>query len=610
MINSNSLLILLLNNFIEAALPPPYDPPHLLQSRCQGLDPVYDDQGSLNGYRGVCDVDRWNESSTNINSMHPIDNGILDTTEHRYRQPNDSSFFDWLSPHHDIIHNHPHYRQAHSHHRHCIQEKRTGLFGFIANLFGGQDHDGTQHPDEHQFNDPYMELGPQSRCINDQYYKDNPFASDDPYSLNLAHRIHKIHHKINDPAAEDIDNLKTDLHDHYDRLNRHLDCHCRHELPRSRKYHIHHRPIQHHSIETLVKPNLDTNCSSPCQIHSSMHFDPSMDMEDEHMAMLRMSGFAAQHAHNTRANFDKGSLQMHLFHPVNNSGTLLDQSCNDPERNRLRVEKVIVVKRIKVPAIKTGPARLYDSFDDDKPMQMNSLANAIPGPPCGCINADYNSSHNSFDDDNDDDEMDQSVDDFSMMQQPMSQLAMMSGQMNPMMMNHTIMQPGLQLSPSPNPNSYYNQNYHKNYRYNNPMYRQRSTFPMSNQPRTLTQTSFSQALPKQPQEQYVQQRWPPVLQPQQPQQPQPQFPIQQLSPPTMIQQPQQQFPIQPSPMIQQPQQQFPIQQLSPPPIIQQPQLPLVQQPQQPQLSPPPMIQLLPQQPQIQQVLPPMPQQPV
>lgn len=505
---------------------------YMMQSQCHGLNPVYSNQGALKGYRGICNVSKWNGVPGHFNSMHPIDTNLLAFNHQpiqksptwldslfgttpvthsgikiKYKQPSDLSLFDWLSPHHDIIRNHPHYRHAHLRHRHCIRRKHTGLFEYIGNIFGF----GSGHPDHDHLsiNDPYDRLSHGSRCLNSQYYKSNPFVVNDnqydPYSLHLAHRINHIHHQLKDPLNTNFDELNDDLHSHYDRLHRHLDCHCHHELPHSRKYRIHHRPIGYHSMNMIAQPNMEMNSIYPAQIHSSMNFDPSMDMEDEHMAMLRMSGMAAQHAYNMGQNVpDSNYLQMQMFHPVNSYG----QALNDPEWNRLRVEKVIVIKRLKVPVVRNVPVPMpvpvpypvpsassstsgsfsqYSAYENvqpgymgnntylidgnDSPMQMDTIVQAISGAPCGCLNHQYSNSmapdYNSM-------MMMNSVpNQFLMNQMPMNNVGFsaptqqMYGQYpnsvspppNPMMLAQTMMQPGLQLAPSPyNYNNGYNQN--------------------------------------------------------------------------------------------------------------------------------------------------------
>lgn len=410
MINK-TLVILLFGLLIEAS-----STPFPLQTQCQGLHPVYDDHGNLIGQRGVCDVDHWDGHESQINSMHPIDthslvphsessswfgglfggSGHHDTDHHHHHHidinhvahpPPDVGLFDWLSPHHDLIRNRPEYRSAHVAHHHCIQKKKEGLFDFLGNLFGsstGSSHDHVLNDDHHQ--DPY---GTHSRCLNSDYYHQNPFHQDDnqfdPYSLHVGTNIHHLKNQINNPnSVDDLDTLKSSLHTNYDRLHRHLDCHCNHELPSSEMHHIHHRPISHHSMHMIAHPDPNQTSPFPLQLHSSMPLDPSMDMEDEHMSLMRLSGHAAQSAYNS-GHFNQNSpmesdpLRMHVFHPVNHyAGTTTTTETgmyDDPEWNKLRVEKVIIIKRIKIPVIKKVSVPVPVKVPVPYPVMVPSPAN-------------------------------------------------------------------------------------------------------------------------------------------------------------------------------------------------------------------------------------------
>ena len=77
----------------------------------------------------------------------------------------DKNFFDWLTPHHDIIRNHPHYRKVHFGHHQCIHKKKSGLFDFIGSLF--------ESGSNRKFDDPYRNLDNHSRCLTPEYYKNN-----------------------------------------------------------------------------------------------------------------------------------------------------------------------------------------------------------------------------------------------------------------------------------------------------------------------------------------------------------------------------------------------------------------------------------------------------
>lgn len=450
MINKSILLFLI--NSIASAITPPYH----LQTQCQGLLPVYDDDGNLMGQRGVCDVDHWNGPESEINSMHPIDIhsmgidsvhisphtdpssstwfgglfGQTPVTDHHESgniKPADLSLFDWLSPHHDIIRNRPEYRKAHITHRHCIHKKKEGLFDFLGKMFGLGSKPSYDHV-LNGINDPYMS---EHRCLHSKYYAENPFRHGtdqyDPYSMHIGKNIHFLKNQINDPSSIDnVDTLKSNLHANYDRLHRHLDCHCHHELPSSGKYKIHHRPISHHSMRMIAQPDPSRNSQFPLQVHSSMALSPSMDMEDEHVALTRLSGYAAQNAYNS-GHFNGGTnaLRMQMFQPVNKYPGV-SETPDDPEWNKLRVEKIIVIKRIKIPVIRkvsvpvpvpvpypvmtpssdttgsnqsSAQSSVFSSAKSGymgdntylvdsgaSPMPMNSLVHAISGAPCECMN--------------------------------------------------------------------------------------------------------------------------------------------------------------------------------------------------------------------------------
>lgn len=331
-----------------------------LQGQCKGLRPVYDDHGNLIGYSGSCDIDKWNGSLSSANSLHYIDPNL--TSLHKlgkikYKQPKDVNLFDWLSPHHDIIRNHPHYRDAHLNHSHCIRKTKSGLFDFLGSLFNYD----SRRKAFNDFSDPYSNLGKGERCLNHQYYSNNALDIEkkyyDPYALHLGHKIHHVKSQLDNIEPENIESQKKNLRKLYSQLHRHLDCHCHHESPQSKLLNIHHHPIDEHSMSMIAHPIIGSNSNDNLQIHSSIPLDQNMDMEDERMALTRMSKFAAQHAYtmdhfNEESLAGNGALRMEMFHPVN---PYIDSShsgiSHDPEWNRLKVEKVIVIKRIKVPLV-------------------------------------------------------------------------------------------------------------------------------------------------------------------------------------------------------------------------------------------------------------------
>ena len=431
--------------FSNAAYAAGQSPPYM-HSQCQGLNSVYDGLGNLRGYRGTCDVRRWNGQSPSINSMHPIDMKMLSNSinEPRGIAPNpenqapDKNFFDWLTPHHDIIRNNPHYRKAHFGHHQCIHKKKSGLFDFIGSLF--------ESGSNRKFDDPYRNLDNHSRCLTPEYYKNNIIDLEknnyDPFAIGLGNNILNLQNQINSlNDTDELDQLRQNLHDHYDRLHRHFDCHCHHELPDSRIRGVHHYPTGHHSIETLSHPDTFYNSNYPLQMNSTMPADASMDLEDERMALMRMSGLASQQAYNMdqvspNSLFNTGTLRMQMFHPVNSYGQLnYDQNIyEDPDWNRLKVEKVIVIKRLKVPVVKNIPVPVpvpvpypidssatsnagnYNGLsyggmeselnsvpqgyignntymidsEETVPTGMDSIVQAISGAPCNCADTSMN----------------------------------------------------------------------------------------------------------------------------------------------------------------------------------------------------------------------------
>ena len=424
-----------------------------LHSQCQGLNSVYDNDGNLSGYRGVCDVNKYDGNNPSINSMHAIDTKLLsdsihdprsinarsnsswsrgltaDSSSHKIEPSIENSFFDWLTPHHDIIRNHSHYRKAHFQHRHCINKKKSGLFDFIGRLF-----DSEKKPN---FEDPYINLDKKSRCLNPEYY--NVEANNfDPFAIGMGHNIQNLRNQIrNLTDSNEIELMKNRLHNHFDSLHRHLDCHCHHELSDSKLHRVHHYPIKDHSIQTLSYPDTYNDSLYPSQMSSTLPIDPSIDLEDEHMALMRMSGLASQQAYNhnqfnPNSLTDTGTLRMQMFHPVNSYAQMNTDQTNDDDSdwNRLRVEKIIVIKRLKVPIVKNipvpvpvpvpflvpssmnnnlenstgfynggGSSELYSipqgymgnntymvDSEDSSTNGMDSIVNAISGAPCSCLN--------------------------------------------------------------------------------------------------------------------------------------------------------------------------------------------------------------------------------
>jgi hypothetical protein len=343
-----------------------------LHGQCKGLRPVHDDHGDLIGYKGSCDVDKWNGSLPSVNSLHPVDPNLMALNNNnenfvthsigkiKYKQPKDVSLFDWLSPHHDIIRNHPHYRYAHMNHNHCIRKAKTGLFDFIESLFNYDSH-RKNHNQPNDFKDPYSDLDEGARCLNSQYYNNNSLDIEkkyyDTYALHLAHKIHNIQGQFDSTDNANPESMKKDLRKNYGQLYRHLDCHCHHELPQSQMLNIHHHPIEGRAMNIIAHP-IAGPAADNLQMHSSIPLDANMDMENDHMTLTRMANVAAQHAYkmnhfNDDSLSDNGSaLQMEMFHPTNyyiNNDT--NYKNNNTEWNRLRVEKVIVIKRIKVPVV-------------------------------------------------------------------------------------------------------------------------------------------------------------------------------------------------------------------------------------------------------------------
>lgn len=476
-----------------------------LQGQCKGIRPLYDNQGNLIGYKGSCDVDKWNGSLSSVNSLHPIDPNLMALNHEnliagpndkiKYEQPKNASLFDWLSPHHDIIRNHPHYRHAHLNHGHCIRKAKTGLFDFLGSLFNY----GTDRKNYNQFgtlNDPYSGLDQGTRCLNSQYYNNYPLDIEkkyyDPYALQLAHQIHHIRNQVNTNENSNNEFLKKHLRKRYRQLHRHLDCHCHHESAQSKLLNIHHHPIEGHSMNIIAHP-MAGSATRSLQLHSSIPLDENMDMENEHMALLRMSNLAAQRAYdmnyfNDESLAGNGALRMEMFHPVNpymnNSGNY------DPEWNRLRVEKVIVIKRIKVPVVTKVSVPIpvpvpypmptssnvvangdsqYQNYDENdtsaqfnniqpqflgnntymidsaesQPEQMTSIVRAISGAPCESFEQEQSYINSPYIP-----PMNQVINRSYNYNPPTNHCNMINGS-NMAMSTHTAIQPGLQLYPAP-----------------------------------------------------------------------------------------------------------------------------------------------------------------
>jgi hypothetical protein len=536
--------------FLRSVIIADYSSNNRLHSNCRGLHPVYDNHGNLKGHRGMCKIEKWDGLNPSMDALHPVDPDLVnlhydDSITHQinhdsssceprsnwpsevfgssllnhhnaavhFEQPQNLSLFDWLSPHHDIIRNNPHYRHAHFHHHHCIDKTRSGLFSFLESLFGGNSYDRQKSVD-----DPYKSIRNSDHCLDPSFYASNPFNSHeheyeyDPYSVNLAHRIHHLHGQLKNSDLSAHEQLRNELHDNYEKLHRHLDCHCHHDLPDSEVYNIHHHPLEHHSISMLAHLDPRKDDQLPLHLHSTVPLDPSMDMENEHMAVLRMASHASQHAYNLghfNDDSDTQALRMQMFHPVNNYSIDMgrEHELDDPEWNHLKVEKVIVIKRIKIPIIKkirvpvpvpvpypmpssdSNPSGVADQAEskfanaktgymgnntymidtnEASPIKMNSLVNAISGAPCGCTNArnslgDFNSSQDIFDSHQNSSLISNP---YQLISHPKTYNSMMQtqatmnpypymdpysqspyNQPNPMVVANTMMQPGLQLSP-------------------------------------------------------------------------------------------------------------------------------------------------------------------
>lgn len=488
------------------ANPSPYD----IQSQCKGMRPVYDDQGNLKGYNGSCNVNKWDGSFPSVNSLHPIDPALLtlppeqlpiqaDNVLHsssnrkmKYKQPKNLSLFDWLSPHHDIIRNHPHYRHAHLSHNHCIEKAKTGLFDFLNSIFNS-DSGPSKSKYTKEGSDPYSSLDSKARCLKDHYYANNHMNIGqkyfDTYAIHLGHQISNLQRQFNDTDPRNMKSLRKNLRIRYNQLHRHLDCHCHHGLPMSKMLNVHNYPIEDHSIDILAQRTPDPDINAPLQLHSSIPLDPSMDMENEYMTLMRMSNLAAQHAHKmnyfNEDSSDIGALRMEMFHPVNPYTTSFNSSINDSsDWNRLKVERVIVIKRIKIPVVtkvsvpvpvpvpypipsgdasqananlsqysqsqlsETQPGYIGNNTymvdaADSQPEQMNSIVRAISGFPCvspgysSAVPYNYQSQNYNF---------------------PQSYgnpyCDAMAHTSNSAMLTHNMIQPGIQLYPSPSLSPY------------------------------------------------------------------------------------------------------------------------------------------------------------
>lgn len=496
------------------ASPPPYG----IQSQCKGLRPVYDEQGNLKGYNGSCNVNKWDGYSPSANSLHSIDPALLtlqpeqfpsqveagtglsssSNKKIKYKQPKSLSLFDWLSPHHDIIRNHPHYRQAHLNHNHCIEKAKIGLFDFLNNLFN-YDSDPSKSKYANEVSNPYSSLDSKARCLNDHYYSINHMNIDqkyfDPYAIHLGHQINGLQRQFNGTNPRNIKSLRKNLRIRYNQLHRHLDCHCHHGSPLSKMLNVHNYPIKDHSIDIVAQRTPDPDTNAPLQVHSSIPLDPSMDMENEYMTLMRMSNLAAQHAHkmnyfNEDLSSDNGALRMEMFHPVNSYTNNFHSSINDTsEWNRLKVEKVIVIKRIKIPVVTKVsvpvpvpvPYPIPSSGDvsqvntnlsqysqlseaqpgymgnntymvdatDSQPEQMNSIVRAISGYPCVSPGFSPTAPFNYQSVDQ------QSPQNYNYLQgYGNSYCNAMTNTSNSAMIAHQMIQPGIQLYPSPSLSPY------------------------------------------------------------------------------------------------------------------------------------------------------------
>lgn len=313
---------------------------------------------------------------------------------------------------------------------------KSGLFDFISKLFDS----GTKRI----FGDPYRNLDKRSRCLNSEYYKSNPITARsnnfDPFAIDMGYNIQNLRNQMNTLTdTNEIEQSRNNLHNHYDRLHRHLDCHCHHELSDSKMHGVHHYPISDHSIQTLSYPDPYRNSDFPSQMNSTLPMDPSMDLEDENAALMRMSGLASQRAYNLNQldPNDMRTLRMQMFHPVNSYDLMNNRENNYDESdwNRLKIEKIIVIKRLKVPVIQKipipvpvpvpypitsaisdnsgnsdshgfdydhddgGASKLYNmpqgylgdntymiDAEDTSPIEMDSIVHAISGAPCNCFN--------------------------------------------------------------------------------------------------------------------------------------------------------------------------------------------------------------------------------
>ncbi len=336
----NLLLILLLPSLASAS-----------HSNCHTMRPVFDHDGNLRGYRSICTVDA-EDPTTPLPPVlpAPVQAAVIDSNFNPYAPP---AHTDPASPHrlrhrHYLLHKRslmggifgpdppdtfastqfnwmsptlPGLSVAHRVHRHCLHHRRKQLHDHvIMNPLSTPDH---------RHDDPYSLLPHGKHCLHPNHYG---APENDSYGLSLMHQI--------TTTGPDDDEL-PDLHS---RLHRHLDCHCHHHLPHSSRLNIHHHPLPDLSAE--IYSHEDT-------LHGN--FDPNTtELEANRLALLRMASGAADHAQSqglfSQMNPDEQSLQMNVYHPYA-AGAADSSSLQMEDWNKPQVEKVIVIKRLKVPIV-------------------------------------------------------------------------------------------------------------------------------------------------------------------------------------------------------------------------------------------------------------------
>lgn len=334
----------------------------MLHSQCHGLTPVYDDDGHLRGYRGSCDVSSWDGQTPAMTHMTAVDPNMLhggpppmdmgatsaywhdattpheppvdmippvDSLYHRHSPP--SSPHNWMAPSLDE------HMRAHIAHRHCVHRKRMQLHDFFHRLF---DSAPSSFYARNSLHDPYTALGHGQHCLHHGHYGANPFVtpggdSFDAYSMGMMGRIGHLQRQMafahaNLDAAQHQNHyrrasrrLHRQLHSHYARLHRHLDCHCHHELPESHHYAIHQHPLGDLSMDALAQPNMDGSAWYPNSLHAAIS-PTDMDYGGHQIAMLRLAAHAAQRAHQlghfAHPNAHNHTVRMSMFHPYRDGG--------------------------------------------------------------------------------------------------------------------------------------------------------------------------------------------------------------------------------------------------------------------------------------------------